>query len=219
MNYLPWIIGSFLLFVLILRFVQPELIYSFRQTLVKIGINKVYLDQADGREGLTPRYNSLLIKDLRYETLGHDSSYALKRINKIRELYSTLDSDRAQVSESKNIRKTVICIVELANLLKNLGENVIPTREFRYPTVKADEILMRVANHIRTSENSTDTSREGVSDLTSDNEVEEWFMENPMSIEQIIEILNAAVFGLAYRQRADEIYESRRDAGSILTTK
>ena len=210
----------FVLLLLFMRFVQPELIYSFRQILVKIGMNKVYLDQDAGRSDLSARYQELLIKDLRFETVGYDSSYALKRINKIRELYSTLDWHRSEDFSINKERRPQVCILELVSLLKNLGEHIRPQRDYDYPTVKADAILKLIANEIRLIQSSRQNDQSGEPlKLGSDKEVEEWFMENPMSIEQTIEVLIAAVFGLAYRQKIVEVYESRKEGGNILRTK
>ncbi|MDT7687244.1 MAG: hypothetical protein QOE46_3 [Acidobacteriota bacterium] len=205
-NFLPWLIVAFILIILVLRFVQPELVYSFRQVLVKIGMRKVFLDRKERREDLSAMYNRLLVKDFRYETLGHDWNYALKRVNKMRELYSTLDLQRGDVAGiDDDERKPQVCIIELANLLSNLGDHVKPERDIHHPTVKADEILRLVGNSIK---------REGEA-LQKDNEVEAWFIENPMSIEQTIEIMIAAVFGLAYRQQAEARHAQPEVAGNL----
>ena len=42
-------IGFAILIALILRFIQPELIYSVRQALIKSRTNKLFLDQDAGR--------------------------------------------------------------------------------------------------------------------------------------------------------------------------
>ena len=224
----------FVLLALVLRFVQPELIYSFREVLVRTGMNKVHLDDDEGRAGLSPRYHELLIKDLRFETLGHDSAYALKRVNKIRELYSTLDLERFDDLNVKQELRPHVCIVELASLLKNLGEHMTPEKHIRYPTVKADQILKLIANEIKGIEDAkaaaeaaakpgtgvaTASSPNGTGPLKTNSAVERWFRENPMSIEQTSEILIAAVFGLAFRQKTADTSELHRNNGNMLATK
>ena len=229
------IILFFVLLALVLRFVQPELIYSFRRGLVRIGLNKVHKDRKAGRTGLSPRYHELLIKDLRFETLGHDSVYALSRINQIRRLYSTLDLQRNHSLRVKKELRSHVCIIELANLLKNLGEHMTPEKHIHYPTVKADQILKMIAKEVTSVRKPakaeagvmaklnpgavrTDDSNETSAAFTTNSDVEKWFMENPMSIEQTIEILIAAVFGLAYRQKATETVELHRRNGNLLAT-
>ena len=229
------IVVFFVLLALVLRFVQPELIYSLRQILVKIGMNKVQLDDEAGRTGLSSRYHELLIKDLRFETLGHDSAYALKRINKIRELYSTLDLQRHSNLNVKKELRPQVCIIELANLLKNLGEHLTPEKHIHYPTVKADQILKMIAKEVMSIVEPVTVSTAGnpmtitsgaasvetidrTDPLPNNSALERWFRENPMSIEQTIEILIAAVFGLAYRQKTAELYELHRSNGNMLVT-
>jgi hypothetical protein len=230
------IVVFFVLLALVLRFVQPELIYSLRQVLVKIGMNKVQLDDEAGRTGLSSRYHELLIKDLRFETLGHDSAYALKRINKIRELYSTLDMQRHSDLNVKKELRPHVCIIELANLLKNLGEHMTPEKHIHYPTVKADQILKLIAREVTsimepeavgasgnpktpTGSTAEAATTDRTDPLTNNSALERWFRENPMSIEQTIEILIAAVFGLAYRQKTSELYELHRNNGNMLVNE
>ena len=52
--------------------------------------------------------------------------------------------------------------------------------------------------------------------FTDHKAVERWFIENAMSIEQTIETLIAAVFGMAYRQKSAEAYELHRSNGNML---
>jgi hypothetical protein len=68
--------------------------------------------------------------------------------------------------------------------------------ENNHSTLDANELLLFVSNTIRKGR--------GESPLEKAHEVEEYFIENPMSIEQISEILIAAVFGVAYRQRSQK---------------
>ena len=195
-RYLPWIIITLILGGLILRFVNPELLYSVRQLLVKIGMKKVFLDRKAGRDDVSGTYNRLLIKDFRYETVGNDWVYALRRVNKIRELYSTLDWQREEGVPGlpREERKPQDCIIELANLLGNLGGRVQPEMDIDHKTVKAGDILRLIGNEIKDPTTGP---------LAEDGEVERWFMEHPVSIEQVIEVLIAAVFCLSYRQQLE----------------
>lgn len=208
-----WVFLTIIVLILIflfLRFVQPELIYGIRETLVKIGMNKVLLDDEAGRPGNHNRkYFNLLIKRLQYETAGNNYNYVFDRVSKLRELYNTLSIQREELEDIHVERKPQICIAELANLLGALSKQITPAKEFNHHTVKADSILRLVIEGVG-------EHKPGQPPL-SDKEVEEWFIRHPISIEQVIEIQIAAVLGLAYRQKAEHP-PSRSVAGSILST-
>ncbi len=188
------------LVALIFRFVQPELIYSVRHALVKVRTNKVFLDYDANRFTNSNVFPDLLMKDFRYESRDYDEQYVLKRVMKVRELYRILDMKRQPIPGLTKERKPQVCIIELASLLGSLGSNVTPDRKFNYATIDAASILTFIGNEIRrkSDENSSDTPLENAS------AVEAWFTKNPISVEQVIEILISAVFGLAYRQRVQD---------------
>jgi hypothetical protein len=193
---LSLILITIILVFLYLRFVHPELIYSVREVLVKVGMNKVLLDEEAGRSGNhNAKYYKLLIKKLQYETAGDSYNYAFDRVSKLRELYNTLSIQREELEGINVERKPQICIAELANLLHTLSKQIVPTKEYRHKTVKADALLRLIIERIR--ENNLQQAP------LSDKEVEDWFILNPISIEQVIEIQIAAVLGLAYRQKAE----------------
>jgi len=73
-------IGS-ILFALVLRFVQPELLYGLRQVLLEVQTNKIFLDHESGRLGLNPSFQELLVKDFRLESAESDSGASLKSGN------------------------------------------------------------------------------------------------------------------------------------------
>src|SRR5947209_8971337 len=209
--------ASFLLAVLVLRFVQPEIIYIIREQLIRVGINKVMLEQeADRGKNHNERYNELTLKEFRYETLGHSTEYALERAGKIRELYSAMDAKRAEsMPELEAERRPQICIVELANLLRNMGEHLKPATEYDYKTVKADAILGFVTLQIREGQVGAGESEDNAAPLPLPSEIVNWFQVNPISIEQTVEILLAAVYGLAYRLREQDPAPSQV-AGNVL---
>lgn len=211
MNELTLIVGIIvlLLFVLLLiRFVQPQLIYSFRQILAKIEINRAILliDADDGdRADAMERYRRALIKDIRYETNHHGESYVMRRLKKISELYRIIDhkglyGDRPHDQDTS----AKICIIELANLLDNLGRDLIAVREVNAPKIPSSEILSFLKNEA--------DHLSGVTPLEGEQEdaLETWFVENPMSIEQCIELLTAAAWALACRQRNTTLFGQRR---------
>lgn len=193
-------LALFLLAVLVLRFVQPEAIYTLREQLVEVGINRVVLEQeASVGRNHNIRYNELRLKALRYETLGHTAEYALERAGKIRELYSGMDSKRArEMPDLGSDLRPQVCIIELGNLLRNMGEHLQPTEDYDYKTIKADAILSFIAREM--SEEAGGDAADETPPHRPD-EVVNWFQAKPMSIEQTIEILLCAVHGLAYRLR------------------
>lgn len=187
------LIGIILL-ALVFRFVQPELIYSFRQVVMDVRANKAFLDYEVGRGDANELFKEQLMNDLRQETHEHNEDYALERALKIRELYRVMDLRRASTPEQAKALKPQVCIIELANLLGNLGREVIPRIEYNHSLVKGQGLLAYIGNEIRRTKDEEP--------LASEKEIEEYFTENPISVEQAIELLTAAVSGLAYRQRA-----------------
>lgn len=210
-HYLPSLLTGAVLVFLFLRFVYPELIYSLREALVKIGINKVLLDEEAEKPGNhNARYYKLLIKKLQYETAGESYDYAFDRVSKLRELYNTLSVQRDDLEGVHVRRNPQICIAELANLLNTLSKQLIPTKEYKSRTVKADSILRLIIEKV--------SEDEGAHAQLSDKEIEDWIMDHPITIEQVIEIQIAAVLALAYRQKAEHPHPEAV-TGSILTTR
>lgn len=217
------IVSAIILLFLVLRFIHPELIYIVRHALIQVRSTKVFLDNNENRFVNRNAFPDLLGEDLRYETRVYDDKYVLKRVDKIKELYR-VQIRRPSALISKRVRKPQICIVELANLLGNLGRHMTPDKKFSYSVVDAASLLTFIGNEIR--------KKDGEPLLENMEEVEAWLKANPISIEQIIEILIASVFGLAYRKRVqDEDQKSSADgknrgpkveepgvAGSILIT-
>lgn len=181
-----------LLILMVARFIQPEMLYAVRHALGHVKSTKAFLDYYDRRFVDGKRFPDLLGEDLRFETRDSDEEDVLSRVDKIRELY------RVQVLKHlvpgvKKFGKPQICIVELAGMLVNLGREVKPERQFRYPIVDGERLLKVISDEIRI--------KNGQQPLKTVAEVEKWFTNHPISIEQVIEILISAIFGLSYRQR------------------
>lgn|GEM_PF-6478948 len=211
-------VALFLLALMVVRFVHPEIIYIIREQVVRVGINRVILEQEAGRgKEHNKRYNELTLKEFRYETLGHSAEYALERAGKIRELYNAMDSKRAEtMPQLEAERRPQICIVELANLLRNMGMNLQPRTWEEYKTIKADAILGFIAlQNRKEAEGETATESDAAVPLPPPRDVVSWFQAHPISIEQAVEILLAAVHGLAYRLREQDQKPSPV-AGSVL---
>lgn len=193
--FLLMIFGTLLFVLLLLRFVQPQLIYSLRQVLSKIEVNRAVLQAETDSDLALARYQNALIKDIRYESQFYSDSYVMERLKKISELYRILDRnmrDGDEVIEKE--RSPQICIIELANLLDSLGRNLIPTKEFDSPFAPAHEILEFLK--ARTIDK---LKNEGQVPKIADS-LETWYVENPMTIEQCIELLSATAWALACRQ-------------------
>jgi len=187
------VFSTLLLLVLMLaRFIQPEMLYAVRHALVQVKTKKAFLDYYAQRFTAANRFPDLLGDDLRYETRDSDEEDVLKRVDKMRELYR-VQMLKSVVPGVKKYGKPQICIVELAGMLVNLGRKVKPDRKFKYHTVDAERLLRFICDEIRI--NNHEPPLEDVFD------VEEWLRANPVSIEQVIEILISAIFGLSYRQR------------------
>ncbi|HZH30523.1 MAG TPA: hypothetical protein VEY11_07145 [Pyrinomonadaceae bacterium] len=181
-----------------MRFVQPELIYSLRQGLVMVKGNKAFIDKVAGRPNVDVVFRKLLMNEARYETRTHDATYILnERINKIKELYRLLDLRRPVPPEFIPEQKPQVCIVELGGLLANLGRHIEANIEHNDPVVNASALLRYVGNEIKASQ--------GDLPFENDEEIDNWFIQNPISIEQVIEIMIAAVVGLAHRQQSANV--------------
>ena len=88
--------------LLVMRFVQPEIVYGIRRGLVMVSTNKVFIDKMAGRSHVEKTFRELLMREARYETRTHDEIFILQdRIVKISELYRLLDLRRGLVKEQK----------------------------------------------------------------------------------------------------------------------
>src|SRR6266498_4448496 len=87
-------------FLLVLRFIQPELIYGLRRGLVMVSTNKAFIDKIAGRSNVEDVFRQLLMREARYETRTYDEIFILQdRIVKISELYRLLDLRRRLAKE------------------------------------------------------------------------------------------------------------------------
>jgi hypothetical protein len=187
--------GIAILIALVLRFVQPELIYSLRQALIRIRTNKLFIDQDAGRKIDPHELRELILTDRRFETRAYDTKYLLQRVTKIRELSRMLDPRRSPEGTAVPLAER-ICIMELADMLKNLAEELVPRKEYFGPTLGASALLQFIAEKRR--------EVEGWPKLTEERDIENWYISHPISMEQTVELLTAAVFALAYRQRVEK---------------
>lgn len=179
------------LFGLVIRFVQPEVIYSVRRAVVQAEVNYLWLRKGARKQTDGHRFAVLLTHESRFETQLALPEYAMHRLGKLRELYHLFDPRRTDIVLRPGERRPEICLVELGNLLGTLARDLQARPELTYPLVTADDILAMVANATRTAHGEPPIPAE---QLKSD-----WFASHPMSIEQALEIGIAAVVGLAQR--------------------
>jgi hypothetical protein len=190
-EFIIWllVLGAISFFFLILRFIQPELIYTLRQAIVKVEINKAFLesdelcDTDDEAKISEDHFKKALAKDFRSESRRYDREYVSDRLQKIKELY------RLQHGMHKN-KNYQICIVELSNLLSSVAHNLSLQEDNQYKLTYAEDVLkflsvQRIANNDEVSEATT---------------IEEWFESNPISVEQSLEVLSAVIFALLLRE-------------------
>jgi hypothetical protein len=178
-------------FLLVMRFIQPELIYGIRRGLVMVSTNKAFIDKMAGRSDVEDVFRQQLMREARYETRTYDEIFILQdRIVKISELYRLLDLRRRLVKD----QRPQVCIVELGGLLTNLGRQIDANPEHNSPVIKAGALLEFIGNGVRASQNELP--------FESEDEIDQWLIDNPISIEQVIELMIASVVGLAHRQQA-----------------
>lgn len=201
------LVGLMLAF-LVIRFILPELIYVVRQVLKEVRSNKAFLNYEAGSETANDVFVEQLMNDFRFETGPFDEDYALQRVIKLRELYRVLDLRRATTSQHARGLKPQVCIVEIASILGHLGIALTPKVEYNRSIVSATGLLAHIGNEVRRSQ--------GDPNLLKDKNIENFFIEHPMSIEQAIELMIAAVFGLAYRQQAQSMGSQRPSRTEIV---
>jgi hypothetical protein len=188
-------VATVLLVGLTLRFVQPELFYSLRFAVTKVRMNKAFIDYHENRLTGPHVFPNLLVQDFRLNTRNYDRQTVLLRVNKIRELYRVMVR-RSPVGSLVTERKPQVLISELANLVDGLGRTVTPAGGPQHSTVDASSLLAFIGNGIR--------GAQGLPPLSNPRQVEAWLSANPINFEQVVEILIAAVFGLAYRQETHD---------------
>jgi hypothetical protein len=184
-----WVIAVLLIFLLflILRFVQPELIYAFKQPLAEVGMNRLLLSPPSRKA--SERFRALLISDLRQETRFVSGVHVRDRLIKNRELLRGLESVRLEDSTYPSGRSPTVCLNELANLLGLISFRIRPSGPYDESPVEAAKFLHTIA----VCNGADPSGLSGISDL------EIWFQSHPITIEQAIELIYAAMYALSYR--------------------
>jgi hypothetical protein len=209
------VILTIALLFLVIRFVQPELLYSARQALLIVRANRAFLGY--GHDPLANHDLQMALEmDSRFEAPALDGNYVEQRLLKISKLYRLLDSRRG--GTVRRSHGPQLCIIEAANLIAQLGRQTTPRPEYRQALVPARALLAHIANEVTRSREPISTAKEakeaseGVG-IIRDEEVRNWFLENPISVEQEVELLRAAAYGLLYRHQAETAMSEQREVG------
>lgn len=189
------LVGAMMLVLMILRFVQPELVYWLRKAFAGVRRNMLFLRRDEDKDFDNTEYIEIYLNDLRPEGVPGSCREVLARVTKIRELYSLLDLNRVRVRELPVAHRSNICIVELANMVSALAKNLEPSPRVSHRISKADQLLRLLAG---------ERGDRSFGKNTGEEEIAEHYQTIPISIEQINEILIAAIYGMAYRLESQE---------------
>ena len=178
-------VGAVILVVLI-RFVHPALAYRVRDLVVEAKINRQLI--AAMSTDLTAKHGSfrgLLEKTLRSQVGASDPQAMKMRCLRIREVLGIMAARSGDPNGSApaDLGATII---ELAEMVHVLGIRIRPGLDLDVPAVGAEHILLTAARTFN-AEVEIDT-------------LEDWLSEHALSVEQIGELLIAAVYALACRE-------------------
>ncbi len=177
------IIASVMLLALIVRFVQPELIYSLRSATNGVRAGRLFLEESKSAVH-SENFARLLVRDRRYES--RTSNVSTGRLTKIRELYKMAHHDQ----NPRAIPEA--CIVELSDMLRTLGRRIEVSSGPDPDPTPANVILELLAREV--------SARRGLGAVPNDAlELGEWYMKHPISLEQAIELILASVVALNIR--------------------
>lgn len=181
--------------VFVIRFMQPQFLYWARRLVVDVRLGKFILDKVRKRRVNQRDYVKLLVQDLRPEGVTSIREI-LPRVNKVRELYSILDSRRKAVRDLPEARNSQICVVELANLMSAVAQNLRPNQEFDDPSIRANDLLFMIAER-RNSQRHGGIGK--LPEQSNEAELEAYLRRHPLTLGQLNEILIAATYAAMYR--------------------
>ena len=202
-----WIgLNLFVLAMLVVRFVQPLVIYWLRELVIAVGMNKAILESGSAeRQGAkwdrerSRKFIQLMVMDLRPEGASGRRQKILPRVLDVRKLYSLLDPRRQQMKDLPQVESSRKCVIELANMLASLARELEPNASFDYSSIKADELLHMIV-HRRAQKNR---EADGLPQQ-DDEELQAFLQEKPLTIEQLNELVIAAIYAPAFRLEGDE---------------
>jgi len=185
--------------VIVVRFVNPRVIYWLRDIVVAGQVKRDLLTAKVGRDRLRKgRFADSLDRSLRYQVSGSSPEAMRWRCTRIRELFGMMsvrqDGGARGASPRPDLAGT---IMELADMVHTLGARIPADYDAATPVLGAEAFL---ASCISCVENGAP--------LLDSEAAERWLDEHPLSVEQIGELLIAAVYSLACRQ--DILSSTRR---------
>lgn len=194
------------LVLLLIRFIHPRALYGVRHVHQLAEARKLFLRKLEGQDVPTERFVHLLSRDFRHESVDENRQVVLTRVSRIRELFRLLSPARQDLPRGMLLPSVALCVTELAQIIGNMSRRLRSEGEYDYDLVPAHIVLSSVAEKI-------EEKAGGVFRFTNEREIEEWFGQHPISIEQVVEILSAVVFALAIRERvADPGAPGRRQS-------
>jgi hypothetical protein len=200
------LVAEFVVIVLIfVRFVHPEVAFRVRDFVVAGMVNKQILVAREGGAPLHRGTFSPLLEKLLYSKTAGSSPQAMKaRCLRIREVLGMMSARKGEVETSRDA-DVGGAVTELADMVHSLGSRMPAGLDDATPVVGADQILLRIVAKLIGTEPISDAE-----------DLEEWFETNRLSVEQISELLIAAIYSLASREelaRQEEggaVYSSNR---------
>jgi hypothetical protein len=228
--YLALLIIILLLIALVLRLFLPQLIYDLRRAFALVDAKKsIFESRVQTKTNSSKVFRNALVNDIRYDAPYSDERYIKNRVLKIKELYSALDPKRTTPINTDGKKMQVqVCIIELANMLETIGQNLSPNDDFIYSIIDSNSILTFIANEVSKKENaSIEKSKNENADVNGfiprdkfisiptnlsdphekDSAISKWYETHPISLEQAIEILCAAAHSLACRLEKTKNYD------------
>jgi len=181
--------------LLLLRFIQPRALYGARHLLIVAEARSLFLRRLAGKRVDPRRLVELIGKDFRHESADADIQIVLTRVSRIRELFRVLNVRRKDLPNGVALPDVSVCVAELSQIIGSMSKRLVSVGEYEYDLVPADVILGTIAARI-------ESERDGGFVFENEGDVEQWFSQYPVSIEQVIEMLIAVVFALSLRDRS-----------------
>lgn len=197
--------------LLVVRFIQPRALYGTRHLLLVAEARRLFLRRLAGKPVASSAFVRLVAQDFRHESVDSDLQVVLTRVSRIRELFRVLDVGRTDLPKGTELPAVGACVTELAQIIGSMASRLVSVGEYDYDLVPADVVLGTIAERIG-------REHDGNFRLDNESDVEQWFRQYPISIEQVVEILIAVVFALSLRERSS-VPPSRGTRGKFISLK
>ena len=179
--------GVVLLCCVVFRFIQPGLVYRFRDLVVAVRINRLFLEKQEGL-AVGRKLPPLMAMMLEYQGVQCGVGDVRSRVDQIRELYSLLQGDRPGIDEANRTRHKSRCLRQLADVLSEISPHAKSLGDHGVGTISADRILASIA-FPKDQEKMLHAKGK---------EIEEVLTKSQMSLSQASELVIAAIFGVLW---------------------